>query len=60
VIEVPDTGALELTGAPAGPARAALARPSAQLRFQGANGQAGTLDLTDGTVKLDATSGSGG
>jgi hypothetical protein len=57
VIKVPDTGALELTGAPSGAARAALARPSTRLRFRGANGQAGTLDLADGSVTLDGSTG---
>lgn len=52
VIKVPGAGELELTGAPAGPARAALAGPP-ELRFEGAGGIGGILDLGDATVTLD-------
>jgi hypothetical protein len=53
VIEVPGTGALELTGAPTGSARAALRNPSASLRFTSASGATGTLDLESAAVTLD-------
>jgi hypothetical protein len=56
VIEVPEAGRLELTGVPAGPAKAALAGPRS-LRFEGANGISGVLDLSDATVTLDARGG---
>lgn len=56
VVEVPGAGELELTGAPAGPARAALSRSPA-LRFEGADGVRGVLDLRDGTVTLDGSAG---
>ncbi|TMK75013.1 MAG: hypothetical protein E6G49_02415 [Actinobacteria bacterium] len=51
-IEVPGTGQLELTGAPTGAARAAPSGPP-ELRFEGAGGTGGVLDLRDGTVELD-------
>jgi hypothetical protein len=53
VIEVPGAGQLEIVGAPSGRARAALSGP-AELRFEGARGIGGVLDLSDGTVRLDA------
>lgn len=56
VIEVPDTGALELTGAPVG-ARAALSQPAPSLRFTSATGVTGTLDLERSTVTLDTAPG---
>lgn len=51
-IEVPGAGELELTEAPSGAARAALSGPP-ELRFQGASGVGGVLDLRDATVALD-------
>jgi len=56
VIEVPGAGRLALTGAPAGAAKAALAGPRS-LRFEGANGISGVLDLSDATVTLDTRGG---
>ena len=56
VIEVPGAGALKLTAAPAGPARAALTRSPA-LRFEGTDGAGGVLDLRDATVTLDGRAG---
>ena len=56
VIEVPGAGQLELTGAPAGAAKAALVGPRS-LRFEGANGISGVLDISDATVRLDAPGG---
>jgi hypothetical protein len=56
VIEVPGAGRLELSGAPAGAAKAALAGPRS-LRFEGANGISGVLDLSDATVTLDTRGG---
>lgn len=58
VIKVPGAGELELTGAPAGPARAAVSGPP-QLQFEGTSGVRGTLDLRDGTVALERSTGSG-
>lgn len=52
VIEVPGAGELELTGAPASSARAALSG-GRELRFEGANGVGGVLNLDGGTVTLD-------
>jgi hypothetical protein len=56
VIEVPEAGELELTGAPRGSARAALSAP-AKLRFEGAGGVGGVLDLSHSTVTLDSPAG---
>jgi hypothetical protein len=56
VIEVPGAGELELTAAPPGPARVALSR-SPTLRFEGARGIGGFVDLSDGTATLDSPAG---
>ena len=55
VVRVPRAGALELTGAPLGRARAALSRRPTRLRFEGTRGIGGTLDLFDGSVRLTST-----
>jgi hypothetical protein len=57
VIRVPDAGALELTRGPSGPLTAARSPTSSRLRFVGASGLAGTLDLPDGTVRIARSSG---
>ena len=57
VIKVPGAGALELTEAPAGSARAALGDVAGHLRFTSENGISGTLDLGDVTVTVDSPSG---
>jgi hypothetical protein len=56
VIEVPRAGELEIVGAPSGRARAALSAPP-ELRFEGAGGINGVLDLRDATVTLDTAAG---
>lgn len=53
LIRVPGAGALELTAAPARPARAALDEGATALRFTGENGITGTLDPADATVRVD-------
>jgi hypothetical protein len=58
LVTVPGAGALKLTGAPAGSARAALAEPGATLRFTSEDGVSGTLDLSAGEVTLDPAPGS--
>jgi len=56
VIEVPGAGALEIVGAPRGPARTAMSA-SPELRFEGAGRIGGVLDLRDVTVTLDTAAG---
>jgi len=57
VIEVPGAGALELTEAPTGSARAALSDDAARLHFTSESGMSGTLDLADFTVTVDSSPG---
>jgi hypothetical protein len=57
VVRVPGAGPLRLTGAPHRSARSALKSPAGALRFSGARGVTGTLDLESGAVVVDSTSG---
>jgi hypothetical protein len=56
VIQVPGSGELELAGVPRRRARAALS-VSPMLRFEGATGIHGVLDLGDGTVTFEPPAG---
>src|SRR5215211_947581 len=55
LVRMPGAGALELTGAPAGSARAALNGPGTTLRFTSERGVSGTLDVSAGEVTLDSS-----
>jgi hypothetical protein len=57
VVSVPGAGALRLTGAPEGGARAALGSPASTLRFTSERGVTGTLDLETGRVAVGSTPG---
>jgi hypothetical protein len=57
VVTVPGAGALRLTRAPEGGARAALTSPASALRFTSERGVTGTLDLETGRVAVGSTSG---
>jgi hypothetical protein len=56
-IRLPGTGALTLTEAPTGSARAAIGGRAEPLRFTSESGATGTLDPDDATVTVDSLSG---
>lgn len=53
LVEVPDAGALTITGAPTGEDEAGSAQEDGEIAFEGETGVSGTLDLSDDSISID-------
>jgi hypothetical protein len=53
IVKVPGSGTLRLSAAPEGSGKAALSAPAAAVRFTGARGVNGALDLMTGRVSVE-------